>query len=108
MLNSKLHPKKKINITSLKKLKKLNINLYGPFVADTLFMNNYKKYDVIVGMYHDQVITPFKTLFKYDAINITLGIKYLRVSPDHGTAKDIMKKKIANHTSLIKVHRIFK
>ena len=56
-------------------------------VSDTFFIQEYKKYDVIVGMYHDQVLTPFKTLFKYDAINITLGLKYLRVSPDHGTAK---------------------
>ena len=44
-------------------------------------------------MYHDQVLAPFKALFKFDAINITLGLKYLRVSPDHGTAKNIIKKK---------------
>ena len=53
-------------------------------------------------MYHDQVLTPFKTLFKYDAINITLGLKYLRVSPDHGTAKNLIGKKKANSTSLLK------
>ena len=45
-------------------------------------------------MYHDQVLSPFKTLFKFDAINITLGLKYLRVSPDHGTARDLIGKKI--------------
>ena len=94
MLNSKLHlKKKKIILPSLKNLKKLNINLYGPFAADSLFMNNFKKYDVIVGMYHDQVITPFKTLYKFNAINVTLGLKYLRVSPDHGTASDLIGKK---------------
>ena len=65
-------------------------------------MQQYKKYDVIVGMYHDQVLTPFKTLFKYDAINITLGLKYLRVSPDHGTAKNLIGKKKANSISLLK------
>ena len=43
-------------------------------------------------MYHDQVLTPFKTIFKFDAINITLGLKYLRVSPDHGTAKNLFSK----------------
>ena len=43
-------------------------------------------------MYHDQVLTPFKTLFKYDAINITTGLKYIRVSPDHGVAKNLIKK----------------
>ena len=43
-------------------------------------------------MYHDQVLTPFKTLFKFDAINITVGLKYLRTSPDHGTAINMIKK----------------
>ena len=47
-------------------------------------------------MYHDQVLTPFKTLFKFDAINITLGLKYIRVSPDHGTAREIIGKKLAS------------
>ena len=53
-------------------------------------------------MYHDQVITPFKTLFEFDAINITLGLKYLRVSPDHGTASNLVMKRKANPKSLIK------
>ena len=61
---------------------------------------NYKNFDIIVGMYHDQVLTPFKTLFKYKAINITLGLKYCRVSPDHGTAIGLIKNK-ANESSLI-------
>ena len=51
-------------------------------------------------MYHDQILIPFKTIFKYDAINITLGLKYSRVSPDHGTAIDILKKNKADETSL--------
>ena len=92
---------KKIILPSLKKLKKTNINLYGPFAADSLFISNFKKYDVVVGMYHDQIITPFKTLYKFNAINVTLGLKYLRASPDHGTASDLIGKKIANPTSLI-------
>ena len=53
-------------------------------------------------MYHDQVIAPFKSLYKFDAINITLGLKYLRVSPDHGVATDLIKKNKANATSLLK------
>ena len=53
-------------------------------------------------MYHDQVLTPFKSLFQFDAINITLGLDYLRVSPDHGPAKDIINKNKANHLSLLK------
>ena len=47
-------------------------------------------------MYHDQVLTPYKTLFKFDAINLTLGLKYIRVSPDHGVAKDKIMKKQSN------------
>ncbi len=85
----------------IKNLKKQKINLNGPYAADSFFVNNYKKYDVVVGMYHDQVITPFKTLLKFNAINITLGLKYLRVSPDHGTARDIIGKSKANPQSLI-------
>ena len=69
-------------------------------MADTLFINNYKNYDVIVGMYHDQVLVPFKTLFKFDAINITLGLDYLRVSPDHGPGIDLVGKNKANSYSL--------
>ena len=52
-------------------------------------------------MYHDQVLAPFKTLFKFDAINITLGLKYLRISPDHGTAIDLIGKNKANPSSLL-------
>lgn len=91
---------KNIIIPAIKMMKKKGLNIYGPLVSDTLFINDYKKYDVIVGMYHDQVITPFKTLFKFNAINITLGLKYLRVSPDHGTATNLISKKKANSLSL--------
>ena len=52
-------------------------------------------------MYHDQVITPFKSMFKFDGINITLGLKYLRVSPDHGIASNLIGKNKANPNSLI-------
>ena len=93
---------KNIIIPAIKMMKKKGLNIYGPLVSDTLFINDYKKYDVIVGMYHDQVITPFKTLFKFNAINITLGLKYLRVSPDHGTATNLIKKNKGNPASLMK------
>ena len=52
-------------------------------------------------MYHDQVITPFKTLFGFDAINITLGLKYIRISPDHGVAENLVKKNKADSLSLL-------
>ncbi len=92
---------KKIIIPSIIKLKRKGVNLNGPLVTDTLFIENFKKYDVLVGMYHDQVLTPFKTIYKFDAINITLGLKYLRVSPDHGVAKKLIFKNKANPNSLI-------
>ena len=78
-------------------------NVSGPYSADTIFLKeNRKKFDVIIGMYHDQVLSPFKALFKFDAINITLGLKYLRLSPDHGVATNLIGKNKANATSLIK------
>ena len=92
----------KIINPAISRLKKKGFYIKGPLSADTLFINNYKKYDVIVGMYHDQVLAPFKSLFHFDAINITLGLNYLRVSPDHGPAKDIMNKNKANPLSLLK------
>ena len=91
---------KKIIIPAINKLKKIGYNVRGPIVSDTVFISEYKKYKII-SMYHDQVLTPFKALFKFEAINITLGLKYLRVSPDHGTAIKLIKKNKANPTSLL-------
>ena len=66
-----------------------------------------KNFDVIIGMYHDQVITPLKTLYNFNAINITLGLPFIRISPDHGTAENISGKKIANPKSLIESIKFF-
>ena len=83
--------------------KKLKFKITGPHPADTCFLkDNRKKYDVIVGMYHDQVLTPIKTLYEYDAINITLGLPFLRVSPDHGPNEKMLGKNLSNPISLIK------
>ena len=86
---------------AIKLLKKKGLNISGPLVADTVFINDYKKYDVLVGMYHDQVLAPFKAMFHFNAINITLGLGYIRVSPDHGPAFDLIKKNKANCSSLL-------
>ena len=67
-----------------------------------------KDYDVVMGMYHDQVLAPFKALYKFQAINITLGLSFLRISPDHGVAKDLIKKNKANPDSLISAINFFK
>ena len=60
-------------------------------------------------MYHDQVLSPFKAIYKFNAINVTLGLPYIRVSPDHGTGVNIVKvKNIANPESLLETIKFFK
>ena len=84
-------------------MKKLSFKVCGPYPADTIFLkNNRKKYDIILGMYHDQVLAPLKTLYEYDAINITLGLPFIRVSPDHGPNEKMVGKNLSNPLSLIK------
>jgi len=84
-------------------LKKRGYKVNGPFSADTIFLKqNRNKYDVILGMYHDQVLSPMKTLKEYDAINITLGLPFLRISPDHGPNKKMINKNLSNPLSLTK------
>ena len=77
-------------------------NISGPYSSDTIFLkNNRKNFDLIIGMYHDQVLTPIKTLFEYDAINITIGLPFLRVSPDHGPNESMLGKNKSNYLSLL-------
>tara|TARA_S200000501_G_scaffold18776_1_gene16595 strand:- start:622 stop:1587 length:966 start_codon:yes stop_codon:yes gene_type:complete len=100
---SKFNEDLKIVKPAIKILKRKRYNIYGPFPADTMFLkNNRDKFDVILGMYHDQVLTPVKTIFEYDAINITLGLPFVRISPDHGPNEKMMGKNISNPLSLIK------
>ena len=93
---------KKIIIPAILKLRKKGIKAFGPEPADSIFISNYKNFDIIVGMFHDQILPPFKALYKFNAINLTLGLKYPRVSPDHGTAKKLINKNKANPESLIR------
>ena len=98
----KFNEDKKIILPAIKKLKKLKYNIEGPFAADTIFLkNNRKKFDLVIGMYHDQVLIPIKTLFEYDAINITIGLPFLRVSPDHGPNETMLGKDRSNYLSLL-------
>ena len=84
-------------------LLKKNYKISGPYSADTIFLkNNIKKFDVIIGMYHDQVLTPIKTLFEFNAINVTLGLPFERVSPDHGPNISMFGKNESNPESLIR------
>ena len=83
-------------------LKKKYSKIYGPYPADSLFMsNNIKSFDVIIGMYHDQVLTPLKSIYNFNAINITLGLPFIRISPDHGPNEKMIGKNKSNPESLI-------
>jgi 4-hydroxy-L-threonine phosphate dehydrogenase PdxA len=100
---SKFNEDDKIIMPAIKYSKKKKILAYGPYSADTIFLKqNRTKFDVILGMYHDQVLTPLKTLYEYDAINITMGLSFLRVSPDHGPNEKMIKKNSSSPISLIK------
>ena len=97
----KFNEDEKIIKPLVNRLKK-KFKISGPYPADTIFIKNIrKKFDVIVGMYHDQVLTPIKTLYEYDAINITLGLPFIRISPDHGPNEQMMGKNLSNPLSLI-------
>jgi 4-hydroxythreonine-4-phosphate dehydrogenase len=99
--NFKNNEENKIIKPAIKRAQKKNLRVTGPFPADTLFTkNNIKKFDVVIGMYHDQVITPLKTLYNFNAINITLGLPFIRISPDHGTNNQMLGKKKSDPTSL--------
>jgi 4-hydroxythreonine-4-phosphate dehydrogenase len=87
---------------AIKKLRLMNTKINGPFPADTIFTKSLlKKYDVIIGMYHDQVLSPMKALFNFDAINITLGLPFTRISPDHGPNYPMLGKNLSDPKSLI-------
>jgi 4-hydroxythreonine-4-phosphate dehydrogenase len=92
----------RIIIPAIKRLKLKNAKINGPFPADTIFTKPLlKKYDVIIGMYHDQVLSPMKALFNFDAINITLGLPFIRISPDHGPNYSMLGKNLSDPKSLI-------
>ena len=98
---------KKIIIPAINKLKK-NYPIIGPLSPDTSFLQREKlKIDVLIGHYHDQILTTFKTKFDFDAINITIGLPFIRISPDHGIGTGIIGKGIANPTSFKKAVKFF-
>ncbi len=91
-----------IILPAIKALKSAGINAWGPLPADTMFHKQARKtYDVAICMYHDQALIPAKTLGFDDAVNVTLGLPFIRTSPDHGTAYDIAGTGKANPSSFI-------
>ena len=99
--NYKSSEEDKVISPAIKILLKNGHNVKGPIAADTIFMKEQSnKYDLIMGMYHDQVLTPMKTLFSFKAINITLGLPFIRISPDHGPNISMLGKNKSNPESL--------
>ncbi len=83
-------------------LKALGIDARGPLPADTMFHTAARKtYDVAICMYHDQALIPIKTIAFDSGVNVTLGLPFIRTSPDHGTAYDIAGKGVARADSLL-------
>jgi 4-hydroxythreonine-4-phosphate dehydrogenase len=82
-------------------------NIEGPFVPDAFFANKlFKNYDLVIGMYHDQVLVPFKMMNFNSGVNYTAGLNFIRTSPDHGTAFDIAGKNIADPSSIIEAFKV--
>ena len=93
-------------IPLLDKMRANGMSVIGPMPADTMFHPQARaKYDVAVCMYHDQALIPLKTLNFSAGVNTTLGLPFIRTSPDHGTAFDIAGKGIADPTSLVEAIR---
>jgi 4-hydroxythreonine-4-phosphate dehydrogenase len=83
------------------------INASGPFSADLLFHAAYHgRYDAMISMYHDQALTAFKLIAFHDGVNVTLGLPYVRTSPDHGTAFDIAYRGKADPSSMLAALRL--
>ena len=92
----------KVILPVIKDLQSKNLNLHGPLSGDTCFFkNNRKNYDGMFCMYHDQGLSPVKTLDFFNSVNVTGGLPILRVSPDHGPAFDIANKNLAKADSLV-------
>lgn len=93
---------KRIITPAIKQLQKNKINVMGPFAPDTAFHLALKnKWDAEICMYHDQGLIPLKTLAFDSGVNITLGLSFIRTSPDHGTAFDIVGRGIASEASMV-------
>ena len=89
------------------RLRAQGLDIAGPLSADTMFHASARaSYDAAIAMYHDQALIPIKTLAFDRGVNVTLGLPFVRTSPDHGTAFDIAGKGIANPTSLIEALKL--
>ena len=92
---------------AIEKARKEGINISGPFPPDVVFHKAYNgEFDIIVCMYHDQGLIPFKMLAFDSGVNVTVGLPIVRTSPDHGTAFDIAWKNTANPSSMLEAIKL--
>ncbi len=105
--NKKFSEEEKIIMPAIRSLKKKKINIKGPYPADTIFLKkNIRKFNIVIGMYHDQVLTPIKTLYGFSAVNITLGLPFLRITPDHGPNNIMLGKNKSDPASLVEIFKL--
>lgn len=98
---SRISEEEKEILPAIKYLSKSKIKIDGPMPADTFFIKkNMEKFDVVLGMYHDQVLAPIKTIFEFKAINITLGLPFLKITPDHGPNYNMLGKNQSDPSSI--------
>ena len=89
-----------IIVPAIKELEGKGVLVFGPYAADGFFgSGNYRHFDAVLAMYHDQGLAPFKTLAQENGVNYTAGLPIVRTSPDHGTAYDIAGKGVADAQS---------
>ncbi|MBN2088546.1 4-hydroxythreonine-4-phosphate dehydrogenase PdxA [candidate division KSB1 bacterium] len=92
---------------TIQKARQMGLPVEGPFSPDTVFANALQgKYDLVVAMYHDQGLIPFKLVAFDEGVNVTAGLPFWRTSPDHGTALDLAGKNQANHHSMLEAIRL--
>jgi 4-phospho-D-threonate 3-dehydrogenase / 4-phospho-D-erythronate 3-dehydrogenase len=92
---------------AMQRLAEAGYPTFGPFAADTVFLQGLRgRYDAIIAMYHDQGFGPMKTIGFADGVNCTLGLPFVRTSPDHGTAFEIAGKGIAEPESMVAALRL--
>ncbi len=98
---SKISEEENEIVPAIKYLSKNKIKIDGPIPADTFFIKkNMDRFDVGIGMYHDQVLAPIKTIFEFKAVNITLGLPFLKITPDHGPNYKMLGKNQSDPSSI--------
>ena len=100
---------KKIILPTIKKLKKIGIDIHGPVSADSMLVKkNISKYDCFVYLYHDQALIPFKYISQFTGVNFTGNLDIIRTSPDHGTAYDLRGTKKISDISFLNCYKLIK